>query len=513
MPAKLTQEQVIEKFVAKHGYRYDYSRVVYSATRKKVEILCRAHGSFWQRADTHQAGSGCPMCANYVISQKLRGNLLLFIARAREVHGDFYDYSDSVYTTDRDRISITCPVHGPFISKPSSHLSGSGCRKCAYEAITITNETFLARAHERHGDLYDYSETVYTAAVNKVSIVCPKHGRFETSAQTHISGGGGCRKCARENHRSDTKKFIASAKEVHGGRYDYSLADYCLMGEQIRIICKEHGEFLQTPAAHLAGSGCQICAGKVSSAEVGIRKLLTSHDIRLTLNTFAKLGNRELDILTEDGKLAVEHSGLHWHSVQCGRDHRYHLDKLERSRDIGIRLITVFEDEWKFRRKVAGSLILAAAGVFDAVHPISGVRVVRQEEAEVFFFANHLVGYQPADAYLGLDDVHGLSAAASFSLGPSEAHMRFCCRAGTKMAGALGKLSMAAPWPRVVGYADLRWFTGQSFLEAGFVLEEVLPPKSWRANGQRRFTEEDATRDVRYEDVFDCGELKFALTK
>ena len=56
-----------------------------------------------------------------------------FVAKAREIHGDKYDYSKVVYTKMHDYITITCPKHGDFLQKAYSHLNGRGCSKCAKE--------------------------------------------------------------------------------------------------------------------------------------------------------------------------------------------------------------------------------------------------------------------------------------------------------------------------------------------------------------------------------------------
>ena len=56
-----------------------------------------------------------------------------------------------------------------------------------------------------------------------------------------------------------TEVFINKAILVHGDRYDYSKTIYRKAIEKVIIICKEHGEFLQTPNRHLTGSGCKKC--------------------------------------------------------------------------------------------------------------------------------------------------------------------------------------------------------------------------------------------------------------
>ena len=58
------------------------------------------------------------------------------------------------------------------------------------------------------------------------------------------------------------RSFIEKADEVHGGRYDYSKVDYYDSKTSVCIICPEHGEFMQTPAAHVRGNKCPKCANK-----------------------------------------------------------------------------------------------------------------------------------------------------------------------------------------------------------------------------------------------------------
>lgn len=41
-----------------------------------------------------------------------------------------------------------------------------------------TREEFIAEAKQVHGDKYDYSKVVYIDANTKVSIICPIHGGF-----------------------------------------------------------------------------------------------------------------------------------------------------------------------------------------------------------------------------------------------------------------------------------------------------------------------------------------------
>lgn len=59
-----------------------------------------------------------------------------FIAEARAVHGERYDYSKVVYVEYRNRVEIICPVHGSFWQTPALHVKGRNCRKCAQQKRT-----------------------------------------------------------------------------------------------------------------------------------------------------------------------------------------------------------------------------------------------------------------------------------------------------------------------------------------------------------------------------------------
>jgi hypothetical protein len=92
----------------------------------KVKIICQAHGVFDQTPGSHLQGRGCPTCGG-----KIRKTTQQFVAEAKQVHGDLFDYSCADYLTARKPIKIICSVHGLFEQTPRSHLHGKGCSKCA----------------------------------------------------------------------------------------------------------------------------------------------------------------------------------------------------------------------------------------------------------------------------------------------------------------------------------------------------------------------------------------------
>lgn len=118
-----------------------------------------------------------------------------FIAKAKEVHGDKYDYSLVDYKSAVIPVTIICPLHGPFQQKPVKHLSGGhGCQECG-GSRKLTTEEFITKAKTIHNDKYDYSLVEYKNAETPVKIICPEHGMFEQRPQDHVHNRSGCPEC------------------------------------------------------------------------------------------------------------------------------------------------------------------------------------------------------------------------------------------------------------------------------------------------------------------------------
>jgi len=68
------------------------------------------------------------------------------------------------------------------------------------------------------------------------------------------------------------KKVIDIFKNIHKDTYDYSLVDYINNTTKVKIICKEHGVFEQTPQHHKRGSGCPKCGLR----KIGVNRKLSN---------------------------------------------------------------------------------------------------------------------------------------------------------------------------------------------------------------------------------------------
>lgn len=128
---RMTQEEFISLVSTIHENRYDYSKVKYTGTVDKVEIVCPVHGAFWQTPRGHLSGAGCEKCGKESAAKKLTVSAEQFMRRANEKHNGQYTYDLSSYTNTSSKVPIYCKIHGQFMQDASSHLSGCGCPACA----------------------------------------------------------------------------------------------------------------------------------------------------------------------------------------------------------------------------------------------------------------------------------------------------------------------------------------------------------------------------------------------
>lgn len=247
-----------------HGGFYNYDRVVFSRIKGRVTIGCPVHGYFDQVAYDHIKGRKCRRCASGEAQRGKRKTAEQWIAEAREVHGDRYVYSDSVYRGANHPVEVSCPDHGVFtVRRAVDHLRGTGCRACGYEVVrrarTSSRGAFIEKGQRVHGERFDYSDVEYNGVWTPVEIICPAHGPFSQTPQAHLKGRG-CVRCANDKNRLSTEAWVQNAVAVHGDTYDYSMADYVRADLALQIICQKHGAFWQTPADHVsAAAGCPKC--------------------------------------------------------------------------------------------------------------------------------------------------------------------------------------------------------------------------------------------------------------
>lgn len=201
-----------------------------------------------------------------------------FILRAKEIHGDKYDYSKVVFNDITTPVTIICASHSDVEISPEVHLRTVGCQKCGKEIKIEKNkkstEYFLEEVKKVWGNTYEYNNLQYIASNKKLKVTCKIHGEFEKLFCNLIKGSG-CPTCgnlrkSKTKINLTTEQFIKESEKIHGlGTYDYSEVNYQERRKKVTIICPTHGRFLQSGGNHLSGFGCRQCSDDKSKERGG----------------------------------------------------------------------------------------------------------------------------------------------------------------------------------------------------------------------------------------------------
>jgi very-short-patch-repair endonuclease len=197
MSKKLTNIDFIHNAKNVHGDKYDYSLVEYINAKTKVKIICPKHGIFEQTPNNHISNkNGCPKCKNLITD---------FIEKANAIHNNKYDYSLVNYQNSKSKVKIICPKHGIFEQTPNNHINlKQGCPLCSKN----NNDSFIEKANVIHNNKYDYSLVNYQNSKSKVKIICPVHGVFEQTYDSHILKKCGCPNCKISKGENEIKTFL-----------------------------------------------------------------------------------------------------------------------------------------------------------------------------------------------------------------------------------------------------------------------------------------------------------------
>ena len=332
-----------------HG-KYSYDKTIFDEKTKSITVTCPIHGDFRIKPSLHLGGKECPVCSKEKTIRKYTTEE--FIELAKKKHGDRYDYSKVDYKGNTVEVCIICPEHGEFWQKPSSHLEGCDCPKCA-GVHRYSTEEYIDLANKKHNGKYSYEKTVYARSHDKVIVTCPKHGDFLINASAHLYGSG-CTLCRNERNgevkRLSGDEFIDRARKVHGDKYDYSKVEYRAMYKNVCIICPEHGEFWMRPQVHLLGYGCKSCSQSIFETSMELM-LISKNIIFEKQKHFKWLHKQSLDFYLPEYNAAIECQGIqHFETVRYFTPHnkteneafenikRRDKEKLEKCAQNGVKI-------------------------------------------------------------------------------------------------------------------------------------------------------------------------------
>ena len=356
---------------------------------------------------------------------------------------------------------------------------------------------FVEAATAKHAGKYTYANAAYMGAHGKLKITCTAHGDFLQSPTNHMQGKG-CPKCKHvqlgKRSVGTTAKFVKAATALWGDRWDYSRVEYVDSHAHVRILCRLHGEFLQTPTNHLSGkAACTRCNHMKSDQESRIAQYL-SQFTQVVQRDRTLVAPKEVDIYLPQKALAIEYSGMYWHSHFSKEDEkenkRKHFQKYQDCAAKGVRLLTIYESEWDEREPAIRRLLRNAVGKGRGklMARRCDLKRVSTPEARVFYEKYHPQGGAGGGEHYGLYWRGKLVACMRFAFGNNDRGAgakkpvwtlgRYATR--ITVAGAASRLFKAFVQEfhptEVKSFSDNRYFSGGMYGQLGFVLEEDVAP-------------------------------------
>lgn len=526
---KLTQEDFEQRMNDIHPGAFNLVDAKYISTNTPVHVTCVKCGQTSSPTPNNLfAGKGCRHCAAAKAGKNLKLSKAELHKRLTRLRPLTFPNAELEYRNNTSIITVICPKHGKLQQRASIIFRGNGCPRCNNESHPARQprslENFIAASQAKHGKhAFDYQRVAYSGAHSKVTLRCIEHDKiFEVMPAVHLrnKGRGGCPVCASKYKNADRilsqEQLLARFKEIHGETYaDYNFDGYVNQKSKIQILCKDHGWFSQSIDSHLRGCGCNDCGREYTYMATGYGSLGQNE-----LNAFvaslvptienwkiprAKGKPRHIDVFVPSKNTGFEYNGLWFHSTAVGKTATYHASKQREASEFGVRLIHIFEDEWRTRRAACE---LAVAHILGCAKR-SGARTlalieVGESEAFDFYDNYHLQGApRQGGVHLALKNNEKIEAVMSF--------VHRLSRRGTKkdegvvelirfaathaIAGGASRLfsaylKMRPEVKKIVSYSDNRWFNGGMYERLGFRLTHTTSPnyKYIRANTLRRFT-------------------------
>lgn len=328
---KDSQDSFIAKALKVHGSTYDYSLVQYITSIKKVKIICKIHGEFFQRPGKHLTGAGCKECATKKTAiERFQKSVL-------NKYQNLYEYDWSTYKDCSTKMKIKCKEHGEFQQTPTSHLK-FGCFYCGRGTLSVSQ--FIQKSNSIHNNIYNYSlVTKFETHKTKIDVICNTHGKFKTTVQAHLFGNG-CKKCHNDKMKLNVSDLIKRFNKIHQNRYIYNITDdsYKNTGTKIEIQCSLHGLFYMSSCNHLSGKGCPECAkirmsNNMTSDESEylskVKKI--HHNLYDYSNTIYNGTKNNIDIICKTHGLFKQNAGAHLYGKagcpKCAGNEKLDIDE------------------------------------------------------------------------------------------------------------------------------------------------------------------------------------------
>jgi len=185
-------------------------------------------------------------------------------------------------------------------------------------------------------------------------------------------------------------------------------------------------------------------------------------------------------------KIGIEYCGIYWHCEKFNKDKKRHISKMREAEKAGIRLITLYENEWLDRKAQVISYLTAAFGKNKIRLQARKCTVaqISKAEGQAFIEEHHIQGKNAlGTTYAGLfagDELLGVMSFGRHHRGGDATVLdRLCFKPDTSVIGGASKLFKflinLTQAHRVISWSDNRWSQGGVYKQLGFKDAQHLP--------------------------------------
>ena len=245
----------------------------------------------------------------------------------------------------------------------------------------------------------------------------------------------------------------------------------------------------------------------------------------------------QIDIYIPKHKLAIEYCGLYWHSEKY-KDKWYHKTKLDKCNQNNTRLLTIFEDEWLYKKYIVTSTIqylLHMTTTPTLYARNTTIDIVNSIDRKRFLEKYHIQGDGIGSITYGLYYENIIVAVTTYKENKNNYILnRFAT--SQNVVGGFSKLlkhfrknNINKP---IITFADLRWSNGNLYEKTGFKVDKILPPDYYYTKGTKRYhkfnfrhkylykylpdydstlTEKENMDKSNYNKIWNCGYKRYIL--
>lgn len=288
----------------------------------------------------------------------------------------------------------------------------------------------------------------------------------------------------------------------------------------------------------IAAHGCRNCKPLMSKGQIELYDFVLPICPDAISCDRVLISPRELDVFIPSKNFAIEFNGCFYHSEEyVGKT--YHQDKTDACNALGVRLLHVFDDEWRDKRSIVEGMIRHRLGA--DIEKIDArkctVEEISSSLAKEFFNANHIDGNVTSKKRLALLDKNNRIVACLSLREPRQKKMypdvlevaRCCSLLGVSVRGWLGKLTKSAvksasEYSSLLTYVDTRIGNGSAYLTAGWNELSSTSFRFWWTDGSKRFdrfkyranksrgmTQRQIAAEAGVKPIFGCKNLRFSI--